>query len=67
MELKGKPLSLAAKLAGALIVLLALGLKAFNVTPLITIDDAIKTAAFVVVVFAPIDVSIWMEHVFGRR
>lgn len=67
MELKGKPLSLAAKLAGALIVLLALGLKAFNLTPAITMDDAIKAAAFVVVIFAPIDVSIWIQHVFGRR
>ena len=66
MELKGKPLSLGAKLLGAFIAVGALTLKA-TVSPQLDIDAAIKTAAFVVLVFAPIDVSMWMKNIFTPR
>jgi hypothetical protein len=63
MELKGKPLSLGAKIIGALIAVSALVMKA-TVSPTLDIDAAIKAAAFVVLVFAPIDVSMWMKNIF---
>jgi hypothetical protein len=63
MELKGKPLSLGAKIVGAIIAVGALVLKA-TVSPGLDIDAAIKVAAFVVLVFAPIDVSMWMRNIF---
>jgi hypothetical protein len=63
VELKGKPLSLGAKITGALVAVTALAMKA-TVSPLLDIDAAIKVVAFVVLVFAPIDVSMWMKNVF---
>jgi hypothetical protein len=63
VELKGKPLSLGAKIIGALIAVTALVMKA-TISPLLDIDAAIKVAAFVVLVFAPIDVSMWMKNIF---
>jgi hypothetical protein len=64
MELKGKPLSLGSKILGALIAVGALVLKA-TVSPMLDIDAAIKVAAFVVLVFAPIDLSMVMGNIFG--
>jgi predicted phage tail protein len=64
MELKGKPLSLGAKILGAAIAIGALALKA-TVSPHLDIDAAIKTAAFVVVIFAPVDLSMIMGNIFG--
>jgi hypothetical protein len=64
MELKGKPLSLGAKILGAVIAIGALLLKA-TVSPQLDIDAAIKTAAFVVVIFAPVDLSMVMGNIFG--
>ena len=66
VELKGKPLSLGAKIIGALIAVTALVMKA-TISPLLDIDAAIKVAAFVVLVFAPIDVSMWMKNIFTPR
>jgi hypothetical protein len=63
VELKGKPLSLGAKIIGAFIAVTALVMKA-TISPLLDIDAAIKVAAFVVLVFAPIDVSMWMKNIF---
>jgi predicted phage tail protein len=63
IELKGKPLSLGAKIVGALIAVGALVLKA-TISPELDIDAAIKVAAFVVIVFAPIDVSMVMSNIF---
>jgi hypothetical protein len=62
MELKGKPLSLGAKILGAVIAVSALVMKA-TISPGMDIDAAIKVAAFVVLVFAPIDVSMWMNNI----
>jgi hypothetical protein len=64
LELKGKPLSLGAKILGAVIAVGALALKA-TVSPQLDIDAAIKTAAFVVVIFAPVDLSMVMSNIFG--
>jgi hypothetical protein len=66
MELKGKPLSLVAKILGALIAVGALILKA-TVSPSLDIDSAIKVAAFVVLVFAPVDLSMVMGNIFATR
>jgi predicted phage tail protein len=64
VELKGKPLSLGAKITGALIAVSALVMKA-TVSPTLDIDAAIKVAAFVVLVFAPVDLSMVMGNIFG--
>jgi hypothetical protein len=64
MELKGKPLSLGSKILGTVIAVGALVLKA-TISPMLDIDAAIKTAAFVVIVFAPVDVSMVMGNIFG--
>jgi predicted phage tail protein len=66
MELKGKPLSLGAKVLGAAIAVGALALKA-TVSPALDIDAALKVAAFVVLVFAPVDMSMVFGNIFGGR
>ena len=66
VELKGKPLSLGAKILGVIIAVGALVLKAL-VSPELDIDAAIKVAAFVVIVFAPVDLSIIFGNIFGTR
>lgn len=66
MELKGKPLSLGAKILGAIIAIGALVLKA-TISPTLDIDAALKVAAFVVLVFAPVDVSMVMGNIFNHR
>jgi hypothetical protein len=63
MELKGKPLSLGSKILGVFIAVAALGMKA-TVSPDLDIDAAIKVAAFVVIVFAPVDLSMVMGNIF---
>jgi hypothetical protein len=65
MELKGKPLSLGAKILGAVIAVMSLMLKA-TVSPGLDIDASLKVAAFAVIVFAPVDVSMVMGNIFGR-
>jgi predicted phage tail protein len=65
-ELKGKPLSLGAKMLGCCIAVGALVLKA-AVSPQLDIDAAIKVAAFVVIVFAPVDLSMLFGNIFGTR
>jgi predicted phage tail protein len=63
MELKGKPLSLGSKIGGAIIAVGALVLKA-TISPALDIDAAIKVAAFVVLIFAPIDLSMVFKNIF---
>jgi hypothetical protein len=65
MELKGKPLSLGAKILGAFIAVGALVLKG-TISPELDIDAAIKVAAFVVVIFAPVDLSMVMSNIFSK-
>ncbi|MDR3356476.1 MAG: hypothetical protein LBO04_04730 [Spirochaetaceae bacterium] len=66
IELKGKPLSLGAKTLGVVIAVGALVMKA-TVSPGLDIDAAIKVAAFVVIVFAPVDLSMIFGNIFGTR
>jgi hypothetical protein len=66
MELKGKPLSLGAKLLGVVIAVGALALKA-TISLELDIDAAIKVAAFVVLVFAPVDLSMVMSNIFSNN
>jgi hypothetical protein len=66
IELKGKPLSLGAKVLGVVIAVGALVLKAL-VNPSLDIDAAIKVSAFVVIVFAPVDLSMIFGNIFGTR
>lgn len=66
IELKGKPLSLGAKILGVIIAVGALILKAL-VSPELDVDAAIKVAAFVVIVFAPVDLSLIFANIFGTR
>lgn len=66
-RLKGKQLTLGAKIAASIIVVLALGAKAFNLAPDLIIDDAIKVAAFIATIFAPVDVSMWLEKFTGGK
>jgi hypothetical protein len=66
MELKGKSLSLGAKILGCVIGVGALVVKA-TVSPGLDIDAAIKVAAFVVIVFAPVDMSMIFGNIFGTR
>lgn len=62
-ELKGKPLTLGAKMLGSAIALGGLVLKA-TVSPELDIDAVLKVAGFIVVVFAPVDLSLVLEKVF---
>jgi len=66
VELKGKPLSLGAKIVGALIALLGLTAK-IGPAPELDIDAVLKVAAFVVLIFASVDVSLWLENIFGKK
>ena len=66
LELKGKPLSLGAKMLGVIIAVSALIMKA-TVSPELDIDAAIKVAAFVVIVFAPVDLSMIFGNIFATR
>jgi predicted phage tail protein len=66
IELKGKPLSLGAKILGSCIAVGALIMKA-TISPQLDIDAAIKVAAFVVIVFAPVDLSMIFGNIFGTR
>ena len=65
-ELKGKPLSLGSKILGCIIAVGALVMKA-AVSPALDIDAAIKVSAFVVIVFAPVDLSMIFGNIFGTR
>jgi hypothetical protein len=66
MELKGKTLSLGAKLFASALAIGGLAAKA-TIAPGLPIDDVLKTAAFVVGIFATVDVSLWLENIFGKK
>lgn len=66
MELKGKPLTLGAKIIAAMLAIGGLVVKAFW-SPALDIDAVIKVAAFVALVFAPIDLSLLATNIFGGR
>lgn len=66
MEFKGKTLSLLSK-----VLALAFVMVCFIVSVLtgveIPVDDTIKVAVFVALVFGPVDVSLWIQNFFGTR
>lgn len=66
MELKGKPLSLISKSLAMLIAVGGLVLKA-TVMPDFDIDASLKTSMFVALVFSPVDASMVINNVIGRR
>ena len=66
IELKGKPLSLGSKILGCSIAVGALVMKA-TIAPALDIDAALKVAAFVVIVFAPVDLSMIFGNILGAR
>jgi len=66
MELKGKPLSLGAKIIASVIALGGLAAKVF-IAPLLDIDAVLKVAGFVAIIFATVDVSLWLENIFGKK
>jgi hypothetical protein len=66
MALKGKPLSLGAKIVGASIALGGLAAKVW-VNPQLDIDAVLKVAAFVPLLFATVDLSLIAESVFGKK
>lgn len=66
MELKGKPLTLWAKIIASIIAVGGLFLKAFW-SPALDIDAVIKVAVFVALVFAPIDLSLLATNIFGGK
>lgn len=63
MALKGKQLSLISKLLALLFVFACFGLKVFAKIE-IPINDAIKVALFAALIFAPVDISLWIETFF---
>ncbi len=60
MELKGKQLSLGAKLAAVFFVLLCFAVMLVTKTP-IPMNDVIKVGIFIALVFSPVDISLWLE------
>ncbi len=66
MELKGKPLTLSMKIIAAVLVIIGLCLKIF-IWPDIDIDAVIKVATFIVIIFAPIDLSLLATNIFGGK
>jgi hypothetical protein len=66
MELKGKPLSLGAKMLAIIIAIGGLILKA-TVSPQLDIDAVLKVAIFIVAIFGTIDISMIASNIFGTR
>lgn len=66
MELKGKTLSLLSKILAVVFVLVCFFVSVVTRIP-IPIDDTIKVAVFVALVFSPVDVSLWIQNFFGAR
>ena len=66
MELKGKTLSLLAKILAIAFVIACFIVSLVTRIP-IPMDDTIKVAVFVALVFSPVDVSMWIQNFFGTR
>ncbi|MDE5899334.1 MAG: hypothetical protein K2H09_08755 [Treponemataceae bacterium] len=66
MELKGKTLSLLSKVLALVFVIVCFVVSVVARIP-IPIDDTIKVAVFVALVFSPVDVSMWIQNFFGSR
>lgn len=64
--IKGKPLSLLSKLLALVFVLFCFCVNIFTSFK-IPMNDVIKVAIFMALVFSPVDVSLWMEAFAGIR
>jgi hypothetical protein len=63
MNLKGKQLSLLSKILALVFVLICFTITIVTHIP-IQINDVIKVALFIALIFTPIDVSFWLEKIF---
>lgn len=66
MSLKGKQLSLMAKIIALVFVIICFVVMVVTGVD-IPIDDAIKVAIFAALVFSPVDISLWIENFQGNR
>ena len=64
MELKGKQLSLGAKIAAVIFVLLCFAVM-LTTKIVIPINDVIKIGTFIALVFSPVDISLWLSQ-YGK-
>ncbi len=60
IEVKGKPLSLTSKMIAVAMVCGAVCAEVVTGRP-VPINDVIKAAIFIMLVFAPVDISLWVE------
>lgn len=67
MPLKGKQLTLSAKLLAVAIVLISLGFKSVGYLPGVSMLEVIQSAGFIVAIFAPIDLSLVFDTIFNKR
>jgi hypothetical protein len=66
-ELKGKQLSLRAKIVAAAVAIASLGIKIAGLAPDLDIMDVLKVTTFIVVIFSPVDISLWLEKIPGVK
>ncbi len=66
-ELKGKQLTLRAKIFAAAVAIVSLGLKVAGLAPSLDIIDALKVATFIVIIFSPVDISLWLDKIPGVK
>ena len=67
MELKGKQLSLWAKIIAIVFLLVCFAVSIFTGV-VVPINDAIKVSLFVALLCcSPVDVSFWLEKMFGKK
>jgi len=64
---KSKHLTNGAKIFAVVVTLVGLGLKASGVTPTLDMTDVLKVSGFIVLVFAPIDVSLMLQNIFKEK
>lgn len=64
--MNGKSLSHWSKILACIIVFVALLINVIFKAVLIPIEDAIKCALFIALMFAPIDISIWFD-IFAKK
>jgi len=66
-ELKGKQLTLRAKIIAAAVAIASLGIKIAGLAPSLDIMDALKVSTFIVIIFSPVDISLWLEKIPGNK
>jgi len=64
---RSKHLTNGAKISAVIVALIGLVAKALFPDIKLPYDDVLKAAGFIVIVFSPIDVSLWLEKVFQQK